>query len=65
MDIATKRLTPADAALLGRVADGVFDQSVDPGRLAAYLSEPGHPMIVAIIDGVASMNPAAASQSRS
>ena len=52
MDIATKRLTSRDAALLGRVADGVFDEPIDPGRLAAYLSEPGHLMIVATTDGV-------------
>jgi hypothetical protein len=65
MDIATKRLTPAHAALLGQVADGVFDEPIVAARLAAYLAEPGHLMIVAITDGVASMNPAAASQSRS
>jgi hypothetical protein len=46
--IETRRLTPADAAILGRVADEVFDAPVDPERLAAYLAEPGHHMIVAI-----------------
>ena len=46
--IETRRLTPADAAILGRVADEVFDAAVDPERLAAYLAEPGHHMIVAI-----------------
>ena len=46
--IETRRLTPEDAAILGRVADEVFDAAVDPERLAAYLAEPGHHMIVAI-----------------
>jgi len=52
VDIATKRLTPADAALLGHVADGVFDEPIHPERLVAYLAQPGHAMVVAIADGV-------------
>ena len=52
MDVTLKQLTPADAAVLDRVADDVFDEPVDSKRLAAYLAEPGHFMIVAIADGV-------------
>jgi aminoglycoside 6'-N-acetyltransferase I len=41
-----------DAALFDRVAGEVFDAPVDAARLAAYLAEPGHHMIVAIHEGV-------------
>jgi len=41
MDIEMKRLTAEDAAILERVAEDVFDEPIDPKRLAAYLSEPG------------------------
>ena len=51
MTIDIRRLGPGDAAVLERVADDVFDASIDPERLAAYLAEPGHLMIVAIHDG--------------
>ena len=43
-----RRLSAGDAALFAQVADDVFDAPVDPARLAAYLSEPGHHMLVAI-----------------
>jgi ribosomal protein S18 acetylase RimI-like enzyme len=51
MQVETRRLTPADAPILGRVADEVFDAALDPERLAAYLAEPGHLMIVAVAGG--------------
>ena len=51
MHIEITRLTAGDAALLDRVADDVFDAPVDPRRLAAYLAEPNHLMIVARADG--------------
>jgi ribosomal protein S18 acetylase RimI-like enzyme len=51
MQIAITRLTADDAALLDRVADDVFDEPIDPRRLAAYLAEPNHLMIVALADG--------------
>ena len=51
-EIEFRLLLPGDAAALGRVAEDVFDEPVDPARLAAYLSQPGHHMIVAIHDGV-------------
>ena len=48
MDVEIRRLLPDDAALLERVAVEVFDEPVDPKRVAAYLIEPGHFMIVAL-----------------
>jgi ribosomal protein S18 acetylase RimI-like enzyme len=48
MAVAIRRLTPHDAAILARVADGVFDEPVDPARLAAYLEAPGHFLLVAL-----------------
>jgi ribosomal protein S18 acetylase RimI-like enzyme len=51
MPIEIKRLTEHDAALLDRVAADVFDEPVDPTRLAAYVAAPGHLMIVALANG--------------
>jgi ribosomal protein S18 acetylase RimI-like enzyme len=51
-EIEFKLLRPDDAALLGHVADDVFDAPIDAVRLAAYLSQSGHHMIVAIHGGV-------------
>jgi ribosomal protein S18 acetylase RimI-like enzyme len=51
MQIEITRLTADNAALLDRVANDVFDEPVDPRRLAAYLSEPNHLMIIALADG--------------
>jgi ribosomal protein S18 acetylase RimI-like enzyme len=48
MDIRIRRLTFDDAAILHRVAVDVFDEPVNAKRLAAYLAEPGHLMIVAL-----------------
>jgi len=46
--IEFKLLKPGDAMSLGRVAEDVFDAPIDAIRLAAYLSQPGHHMIVAM-----------------
>jgi ribosomal protein S18 acetylase RimI-like enzyme len=46
------RLSPDNAGLLDRVAEDVFDEPVRPDRLAAYLAEPGHIMLVAVSDGI-------------
>ena len=46
------RLSPGDAAVLDRIAEDVFDESVRPDRLAAYLADPGHVMLVAVSDGM-------------
>ncbi len=46
-----KRLAAGDEAILERVAEDVFDAAIDPKRLAAYLAEPGHHLIVAVDAG--------------
>ena len=51
MNVEIKRLTSADAAILDRVAEDVFDEPIDSGRRAAYLADPRHHMFVAIADG--------------
>ena len=45
------RLTPANASLLHTVAAEVFDEPVNPQRLAAYVASPGHIMLLAVADG--------------
>lgn len=47
MEIGIRRLTFDDTAILHRVAVDVFDEP-NAKRLAAYLAEPGHLMIVAL-----------------
>lgn len=47
MPITVRRITSADAGLLLNVAAGVFDEPIHPERLAAYLVEPGHLMVLA------------------
>jgi ribosomal protein S18 acetylase RimI-like enzyme len=49
--IEIMRVGPGEAELFDRVADGVFDEPVERARLAAYLAETGHHMIVAISGG--------------
>jgi GNAT superfamily N-acetyltransferase len=49
MDI--RLLTPADAALLDHVADGVFDNPVDAGLTAEFLADPRHHLCVAVDEG--------------
>ena len=51
-EIEIRRLGPDDAALLGRVAEGVFDHPVRPDRAAAFLACPSHLMVVARADGL-------------
>ena len=46
------RLSPDNAGLLDRIAEDVFDEPVRPDRLAAYLADPGHIMLVAVSDGI-------------
>ncbi len=52
MKMEIRRLEAGDDALVMKVAEDVFDEPVRPDRLAAYLNEPGHFMIVALADGV-------------
>jgi ribosomal protein S18 acetylase RimI-like enzyme len=50
-ELEIRQVKPGDEALFARVADGVFDEPIDPRRLVAYLAEPGHHMLVAVHDG--------------
>ena len=51
MSVETRYVTPSDSALFEKIAPEVFDEPVRPDRLAAYLAEPGHHLMVAIADG--------------
>jgi ribosomal protein S18 acetylase RimI-like enzyme len=51
MDIEIIQVRPGNESLFDRCAAEVFDEPVDPGRLGAYLSDPGHHMLVALRDG--------------
>lgn len=46
--VEIRRVGPADTALFERVAVDVFDEPINPRRLALYLGERGHHMLVAI-----------------
>lgn len=48
MTVDIRRLGPADARLLERLAEDVFDDAIDRRRLAAYLAAPGHLMVLAL-----------------
>ena len=52
MPFAVRVLTTGDAALLSRVAEGVFDNPVDPQRSAEFLRDPRLHMAVAIDSGL-------------
>lgn len=45
-------LTLADAPLLERVAEGVFDNPTDPALTREFLADPRHRLSVAIADGM-------------
>ena len=51
MELEIRQVKPEDVALFDRVAEAVFDAPVDPSRLAAYLAEPAHHMLVALRAG--------------
>ena len=51
MGIEFIRLTAENAALLDRVADDVFDDPIVPERVAAFLAEPSHLMLIAVDAG--------------
>lgn len=46
--IVIRHVGPDDAALFGKVDADVFDDGIVPGRLAVYLRNPSHLMVVAI-----------------
>jgi ribosomal protein S18 acetylase RimI-like enzyme len=52
-EIEFRLLGPGDSNLFDRVAGEVLDEPVNATKLAAYLSQAGHHMIVAMHDGVA------------
>lgn len=47
-DIRILRAAPATAHLLERVAEDVFDDAIDPKRLAAYLADPMRLLVLAV-----------------
>ncbi|WP_430421703.1 GNAT family N-acetyltransferase [Phenylobacterium sp.] len=51
MNVDILRIGPGDAAVLERVAEDVFDDAIDPARVAAYLAEPNHLMVLAVSAG--------------
>lgn len=50
MDI--RLLESGDSGILAGVADGVFDEPVDPALAAEFLADPRHHIVVALDDGV-------------
>jgi aminoglycoside 6'-N-acetyltransferase I len=52
MPIELRRMQPGDEPHFTEIAPEVFDEPIDPDRLAAYLREPGHLMILAFDSGV-------------
>ncbi|QCI67493.1 GNAT family N-acetyltransferase [Phreatobacter stygius] len=51
MLVEFRQVRQGDERLFERVAEDVFDEPIDARRLAAYLAEPSHHMIVALHDG--------------
>jgi ribosomal protein S18 acetylase RimI-like enzyme len=52
MSSEVRLLAPHEAAVLGRVAQGVFDNEIDPLLAAEFFADPRHHLAVAIEDGV-------------
>lgn len=48
MPFVLKRMGPGDEAVFERIAPEVFDEPIHPERMRAYLSAPGHLMVLAI-----------------
>jgi ribosomal protein S18 acetylase RimI-like enzyme len=46
------QLGPGDAAILDRVAEGVWEAAPDAAQLAALLASPSHLLVVALVGGV-------------
>lgn len=44
-------VTNDNIELMDNVVDGLFDNPVDPARLQAFLAEPTHWLVVAVLDG--------------
>lgn len=52
MSLEIRELGPGDQAVLGRVADGVFDGALDSALAAEFLADPRHHLVVASDDGL-------------
>lgn len=50
MTVQILRASAEDAHLFGRVGEEVFDEPIDPARLAAYLADRNHLMVIAVAD---------------
>jgi aminoglycoside 6'-N-acetyltransferase I len=46
--IEIRQVSAENAGLLGKLAEEVFDEPIDPVRLARYVAAPGHLMLVAL-----------------
>lgn len=51
-DFTLHRITAQTTALLARVAEDVFDDTIDPAHVAAYVAAGDHALYVAVRDGV-------------
>ncbi|MGE4251645.1 MAG: GNAT family N-acetyltransferase, partial [Parvibaculaceae bacterium] len=51
-DVDIHLCRPGDEELFGRIADDVFDDPVEPEKLARYLALPNHHLFIALEDGV-------------
>lgn len=51
METEIRRIGPGDTGLFHSIAEDVFDEEVDPRRLAAYLAERSHLMVLALSGG--------------
>ncbi|HMO77498.1 MAG TPA: GNAT family N-acetyltransferase [Sphingopyxis sp.] len=50
-EVEYRRIGADDATSFDRIAEDVFDEPVDAARLSAYLAEPGHLMLLALVSG--------------
>ncbi len=50
MNIQIRKLTLADEKLLNQVAEGVFDDPIQPASARMFLSDPRHHLVVAVED---------------
>lgn len=51
MSVVVRMLQAGDEAVLAQVADGVFDDAIDPASARAFLADPRHHIAVAIDAG--------------
>lgn len=52
-----RRLAPADLAVLSNVAAGVFDDPVDEAAARAFLADPNHFLVVAVLGDKQALHP--------